>query len=101
MLPRRAVGVMGVQEPFEQEQAKDQEMPPPPVSTHPFPQFHLSPQSSWFLSARPGSCPELEQGGHGARSRDKFMFWLQLHWPHAKSPVWHTYVPLPLEPGET
>lgn len=93
--------VTGVQEPFEQEQAKDQEMPLPPVSTHPFPRFHLSPRSSWFLSAQPGSCPEREPRGHGARSHDKFMFWLQLHWPHTKSPVWYTYVLPPLEPGET
>lgn len=53
------------------------------------------------MSAQPGSCPELEQGGCGARSHDRFMFRLQLHWPHTKSQVWHTYyILLPLEPGE-
>lgn len=53
------------------------------------------------MSAQPGPCPELEQGGGGARSHGRFVFRLQLHWPHTKSQVWHTYyILLPLEPGE-
>lgn len=39
-----------------------------------------------------GVCLELEQGGCGARSHDRFTFQLQLHWPQAKSPVWHMYI---------
>lgn len=77
-------------------QAEDQELPPPPASPLLAPTF--TPRS-WFLSPQPGFCLELERGGRGARSHDRFMFQLRLHWPRAQSPVRHTHV-LPLEPAE-
>ena len=43
------------------------------------------------------ACPELEPGGGGARSLDRFMFWLRLLlWAHAESPV----ILLPPELGD-
>ena len=72
---------------------------PPPSASRPPPHLTVAPRL--LVSVSPArACPELEQGGRGARSHDKFMFWLLLCWPHAESPVLPIVMLLPWELAE-
>lgn len=60
------------------------------LSPHSTPQTPHPPwlQDSWFPSAQPGPVGSWSGKSGGARSLDRFMFWLRLLlWPHAECPV--------------